>query len=317
MSNKKRTSTFSGNMLSPGMGEGNTYMYRDVLQRSDEYYDIDDDQVEEELHRLDRAIAKILEDLETLAGRVKKEIDSELSSVFHAHMAMVQDPSLRTEIEKEITDELVSTGRAVKTVFRRWERRFRSMEAKIARQKGDDIRDLAQRLISSLAGIDAHALENFPTGSVLVTSRLLPSDTIFLARRAASAAVLEFGGSGSHAALFAREIGLPCIAGITDLLKHVPSDSLALVDADAGTMTINPDHEHQDAFRKKYDRLKRTHSIAQERAQEPAVTKGGTVIPVLANVGGVDDTRAAIENGADGIGLYRIETGLSRASGTP
>ena len=62
---------------------------------------------------------------------------------------MVQDPSLREEVEKEIKAELVSAGSAVRTVFRRWERRFRSMEAEVAKQKGDDMRDLARRLVSA------------------------------------------------------------------------------------------------------------------------------------------------------------------------
>lgn len=141
---------------------------------------------------------------------MEQEIDSGLSGVFHAHLAMVQDPSLRKEVEKQIRDELVSAGSAVRTVFRRWERRFQSMDAEVARQKGDDMRDLARRLVSALAGVHGHVLEGIPHGSVLVAHCLLPSDTVFLERNSAAAAVLEVGGKGSHAALFAREIGLPC-----------------------------------------------------------------------------------------------------------
>jgi len=162
----KRTTTLSGKMLSPGLGEGQTFVYRDVMSRFDEFYDIDDTQTESELENLNRALARISHDLSVLAGRVEKEIDSELSGVFHAHLAMVQDSSLKAEIEKEIKDELVSAGSAVRTVFRRWERRFRSMESEVARQKGDDMRDLARRLVSSLAGVHGHALENLPRGRI-------------------------------------------------------------------------------------------------------------------------------------------------------
>jgi len=180
MDDTKTTMTLSGKTLSPGLGEGQIFVYRDVLNRFDEFYDTDDTQVEDELERLDRALLRISDDLSILAERVEKEIDSELSGVFHAHLAIVQDPSLRTEVEKEITDELVSAGSAVRTVFRRWQRRFKSMEADVARQKSDDMRDLARRLVSALAGVHAHALANIPRGSVLVARRLLPSDTVFL-----------------------------------------------------------------------------------------------------------------------------------------
>ena len=102
--------TLSGKTLSPGLGEGRTFVYWDVMSRFDEFYDIDDSQSDAEQKRLDRALARISDDLSVLAGRVEDEIDAELSGVFHAHLAMVQDPSLRAQIEKEIRDELVSAG---------------------------------------------------------------------------------------------------------------------------------------------------------------------------------------------------------------
>jgi len=307
MSDDEPSRTLCGTTLSPGWGEGKVFVYRDLLTRFDEFYDIDDAQIEEELKRLDLALVRISDDLSVLADRVKQEIDAQLSGVFHAHLAMVQDPSLRVEIEKEIREEWVSAGSAVRTVFRRWERRFRSMEAEVAKQKSDDMRDLARRLISALAGVHAHALENIPRGSILVANRLLPSDTVLLARNTAAAAVLEVGGKGSHAALFAREIGLPCVAGIPDLLDTVSESSYAIVDADESQAIINPTAKQREAFRIKGKLREQTIGQARARAGEPAVTASGEQIAVLANVGDVEDTRVAIDNGADGVGLYRLE----------
>jgi phosphoenolpyruvate-protein phosphotransferase len=282
-------------------------VYRDILARFDEFYDIEKDQVEDELRRLERALVRISEELRTLADRVKEEIDSELSGVFHAHLAMIEDPSLKTEVEKEIKDELVSTGQAVRTVFRRWERRFRSMEAEVAKQKGDDMRDLARRLVSALAGVHSHALEEMPQGCVLVANRLLPSDTVFLDRKSAAAALLEVGGKASHAALFAREIGLPCIAGLPGLLETVSDGCFALVDADEAQAILNPTPAQQQAFEGQQEHRTRAGQRARAHAHEPAVTADGRRIAVLANVGDAEDTKLAIENGADGVGLYRLE----------
>ncbi|MFA5043055.1 MAG: phosphoenolpyruvate--protein phosphotransferase [Kiritimatiellia bacterium] len=307
MSENKPAMLLSGKALSPGLGMGATFIYRDVLTRFDEFYDIAESQVEEELKRLEKAIRRISDDLNVLIGRVKREMDSDLSGVFQAHIAMVQDASLKAEVEKEIRGELVSAGAAVRTVFRRWERRFRAMEAEVARQKGDDMRDLARRLVSSLAGIRSHGLENLPHGSVLVANRLLPSDTVFLSFRGASAAILEAGGAGSHAALFAREIGLPCVAGLPGVVEAVPPGALALVDADAAEVIVNPSREQVQAFESKCRLQKLAASEALVHVHEPAVTKDGRVITVLANVAGPDDTKKAMENGAAGVGLYRIE----------
>jgi len=307
MPSDKTSRTLRGKMLSPGWGGGEVFVYRDILTRFDEFYDIDDADAEEELKRLDRALVRISDDLSVLAGRVEREIDAELSVVFRAHLSVVQDRSLRAEIEKEIKEDLVSAGSSVRTVFRRWERRFRSMKTEIARQKGDDMRDLARRLVSALAGVHAHALADIPRGSVLVANRLLPSDTVFLARNMAAAALLEVGGKGSHAALFAREIGLPCVAGFPDLLDTVPEGSFVIVNADDSQAIVNPTAKQREAFRGIREQREQMIAQARGRARGPAVTASGKQIAVLANVGDAEDTRVAVENGADGVGLYRLE----------
>jgi phosphoenolpyruvate-protein phosphotransferase len=296
-----------GKTLSPGMGKGEAFVYRDVLTRQDEFYDIDEAQIDKELMRFTQALKHISGVLDDLAEHVEEEMDSNLSDVFRTHSIIVQDPSLHDEVEKEIREEWVSAGSAVRTVFRRWERRFQSMEAEVARQKGDDIRDLARRLVFSLAGVRGHALENMPDGCVLVANRLLPSDTIFLARRKVAAAVLEIGGAGSHAALFAHEIGVPCVAGLEGMLEHIMPSEIVLVDADAAEVIANPKREDEAAFDRKRDLREQSRVTAVEKSQEPAVTQDGRTIKVYANVGGVADTQAAMDNGADGIGLYRIE----------
>lgn len=304
---KNKTTMISGITLSPGLGEGNIFVYRDIMNRLDEFYDIDDAHTGQELERLELALSRISKDLRNLADRVETEIDAELSGVFHAHLAMVKDASLRIEVEQEIERELVSAGSAVRTVFRRWERRFQSIDAEVSKQKGDDMRDLTRRIVSALAGVHGHALEKMPKGSVLVANRLLPSDTVFLARNMATAALLEVGSKGSHATLFANEIGLPCVSCIPGLLETVSENSYAIVDADGAQSIINPTKSQRDTFLEKTEQKMQVNKKARSLAHKSAITKGGLKIPVLANVGDVEDTRIAIASGADGIGLYRLE----------
>jgi phosphoenolpyruvate-protein kinase (PTS system EI component) len=156
--------TFTGRTLVPGVGQGRTFVYRDDVNRLDEFYDIQAPDVNAELKRFEQAVIHISGDLSHLAGEVRKEMHASFSDVFHAHIAMVEDTSLKAEVTKEIRETLVSAGSAVGTVFRRWENRFRSLEAEVARQKADDMHDLARRLLFSLAGVRAHELEDLPPG---------------------------------------------------------------------------------------------------------------------------------------------------------
>ena len=162
-------------------------------------------------------------------------------------------------------------------------------------------------MVNALAGIKVHPLEEIPRDCILVTSRLLPSDTIFLYDRSVSALLLEYGSIGSHAALFTREMGLPCISGFPNLLTRMPDSALALVDADTGIVTIHPQKKQKTVFWKKVDEKEHAFHLAQERAQTHALTKDDVSISVLANVGCRNDTDNGMRNGAEGVGLYRVE----------
>ena len=307
MSDHVLTLIIQGTPISPGLTEGIIHLHQYLLGPIDAPEDKKQHNVEEEFLRLDVATTRISDDLFALATRVEKEIDSRLANIFGAHQLMLTDSSLKEELRKEIVDNLVSASSAVKTVFLRWEKRFLLMESQIARDKGDDIRDISIRLRNALAGITVHPLDEIPHGSVLATSRLLPSDIIFLGGRSISAVLLEYGSFGSHAALFTREMGLPCISGISKLLSKVPDGVLALVDANTGTVTIRPRKKQKDNFQKMVADKEHAHHMARERASFPAVTKDNVTISVLANVGCHTDTEKAMLNGAEGVGLYRME----------
>ena len=307
MPDKRTVSIIQGRPISPGLAEGIIHVHRNILGSIDVPVDVAQRNVEKELSRLDVATAKISDDLATLATRVEKEVNSRLASVFVAHQLIAEDSSLREELRREILDNLVTASSAVKTVFLRWEKRFLLMESQISRDKGDDMRDISIRLSNALTGITVHPLDEIPHGSVLATSRLLPSDTVFLAGRSISAILLEYGSRGSHAALFVREMGLPCISGISNIMATVPNGELALVDADTGTITIRPQEKQRLIFQRKVDDKEHAQHLARQRALGPAVTRDDITISVLANVGCSDDTEKAMLNGAEGVGLYRME----------
>lgn len=315
MTEANSTAIIKGKAISPGFAEGKTFLHRDMLQSLDTPVAIELEDVEEEFENLEDATSTISNDLLNLATRVEKEMDTRLGSVFEAHQLMLNDPSLKEELRTEIRQNLVSASGAVKAVFLRWENRFLRMESKVAQHKGDDMRDLSNRLSNALSGVKIHPLEKIPTGSILVARRLLPSDTIFLSQNSASAVLLEYGGSGSHAALFAREMGIPCIADIENILQRIPAGAHVLVDANQAEVIVDPNKDESRNHHRKVESFHKKLSIARKRAQKPTSTLNGTKIQVLANVGCAIDTERAISNGADGVGLYRTELAyLGRAT---
>ena len=173
--------------------------------------------------------------------------------------------------------------------------------------RADDVADLAGRLLRTLVGIRAHSLERMPRGSVLVARRLFPSDTVFLSRGVASGIVTRFGGPASHAALLARKLDLPTVVADAGALERLEANVPVLVDAYRGRVILNPSPNAKTEAVRFAEEQARSVATAWRARHAPAVTGNDDRVQVLANVGSAQDCALAAENGADGIGLFRIE----------
>lgn len=298
----------TGKGVSPGLAKGTAFVYRDVLQRGVELYEVEDIQVHEEQDRIEKAVDDVRQSLAIDARHIEARLSKASADIFHAQEAMLCSPSVVEELKRTLKAERVNAEQVVKTVFRRLARRFRDMNNQVHRERGDDIDDLSRRLLLSLAGIHAHSLENLPANTVLVARRLLPSDTVFLSRCSTVAVLAEFAGPAAHAALLARELGIPCVGGIPELLEIVHAGDIILVDGTHGTAVINPDaraiQEHGNALAK----VRKVKGIArQDKRSESAVTMDGVEVSVMANVRSREDVELAMNQGADGFGLFRTE----------
>jgi phosphoenolpyruvate-protein phosphotransferase (PTS system enzyme I) len=298
--------TLSGLGVSAGLAVGQAFVYRDILHDL-ERYDIGRHQVEYEHGRIARAVEKVLADLGRSAERVEAELNTDLALIFRAHEVMLRDPALTKDLREELEQELVNAEQVVKRVFRRWERKFRATTNEETRDRGDDVADLSRQLLQALAGIQMHVLENLSPDSVLVATRLLPSDTVHLSRASVVAVVAEFGGPASHAALLTREMGVPAVTQVPAACDAIAPGETVLVDGFAGTVVVAPDAETQAGFAQRVAEHRISWAAARERCREPATTVDGVTTTVMANIGCREDAVVAADNGADGVGLYRLE----------
>ncbi|MEO6028250.1 MAG: phosphoenolpyruvate--protein phosphotransferase, partial [Candidatus Binatia bacterium] len=203
--------------------------------------------------------------------------------------------------------ELISAAQALARVFRRWERTFREMVQPAQQKTAEDLADLRRRLLRELTGVKTTALEKMPAGRVLVARRLLPSDTVALPRRAVAGIVLEFGGPGSHAAILAEALGIPTVAQIPNAREIIADDDVVIVDGFRGEIVVNPDAATLAHYTEQIASVQVRGAELKQLARQPACLRDGTTIAVMANVGCREDVSTAVEHGADGVGLYRLE----------
>jgi phosphoenolpyruvate-protein phosphotransferase len=286
---------------------GRAWVAGDILECSTQAVRIRPEQIGAEMERIRRAVLEVEAELEESARLISEQLDPRLAEIFHAHQMMLDSFLSSGKFEAELQESLLPAPHGVRLVFRKWEEKFAALKNEAFRVRAADILDLARRILRRLEGEEAYGLAAMPPGSVLVTERLLPSDVVSLSHRNVAAILVESLGQGSHAALLTREKNIPAIAELPDLLSHIRRGEMLLVDAFRAVLIVSPDEETERAFEQRLE----THRSRQVRAKvdcrKPAITRDGQTVSVEANLAAYDDIELVIENGADGIGLFRIE----------
>lgn len=278
-----------------------------MLERRGQTHRIEPHEIERELDRIRLAFDQTRAELKESARRVEEQFSADLADIFRAHEMMLESLRASNEFIQEIQGSLMNSEAVVRHVFRRWHEKFRSLKDGRFHQRADDLADIGRKVLRHLAGEDTQPLKNLPAGSVLVLQRLLPSDVVSLSRRDVAAIVVESLGHGSHAALLAREKSIPTVAGFPGVLERIDDGDEVLVDAYRGEIVIAPDAEMRAEFRERLKKYEATLTRCRDACRDPACTLDGVLVKVEANLGAYEDVELALDNGADGVGLLRIE----------
>lgn len=297
----------TGSRIAPGLGMGNAWFVGQTPEWRRAARPIEQHEVEPELRRIQMAFERTREDLKESARRVEEQLSADLGHIFRAHEMMLEGMLSSPEFLQELHASLINAEAVVRRVFRRWQEKFQSLQGENFQQRADDIADVGRKVLRYLEGEDTDRLKNLPAGSVLVLHRLLPSDVVLLSRHHVAAIVVESLGPGSHAALLAREKSIPTVANFPGLLERLRDGDEMLVDANRGEIIIAPDADTRAEFQERLTSRQATLAYLSGTCREPACTLDGILVTVEANLGTYDDVALALDNGADGVGLLRIE----------
>ncbi|MGA2259668.1 MAG: putative PEP-binding protein, partial [Thermoguttaceae bacterium] len=297
----------SGRSVAPGLGMGKAWVVADVLKSNGAPAAIGKNEIDRELLRLKHSFGEALAEIDQYALRIESEFDSTLAGVFRAHGEMLRSLFASGEFERELRASQVTAEAVVRLVLERWYEKFKSLDNPLLRQRADDVLDVGRNIVRRLCPEQDSGLQSIPAHSILVVERLLPSDVVVLPKANVAAVVVESLGQGSHAALLAREKGIPTITEIPGILSHVSNGVEILADGTRGTLVIAPNAATRADFQERLERWRASLVRCKAACREPARTLDGQLIHVEANIGIHDDVELALDNGADGVGLLRIE----------
>jgi len=296
-----------GRSIAPGLGMGQAWVVGDLLNWNGPPTRIGPNDVDGELVRLAHSYEETLAELDQYAKRIEVEFDSALAGVFRAHGEMLRELFTSGEFQRELRTSLLTAEAVVRRVLLRWYQKFQALENPTFRQRADDVLDLGRNIIRRLRGEGEDGFKTIPEHRILVVERLLPSDVVSLRKSNVVAVVVETLGQGSHAALLAREKGIPTITEIPEILSQISNGTELLVDGFRDTLVIAPNATTRVDFQERLEKWRASLVRCKAACREPARTLDGELIQVEANIGIQDDVELALDNGADGVGLLRVE----------
>ncbi len=266
--------------------------------------------------QLDAALENAIGEIESLREQASAILGEQLAGIFSAHIGMLRDQTLIKQVRQLIDTENWTVEYAVQTVFERLASAFSRHESRMLRQRVSDIRDLERRLIAHIMGDTVQELDRIDQPVVVVAHDLTPSQTASLDKKKIKALITDIGGRTSHTAILAHALGIPAIVGLENATTQINNGDPLIVDAQRGLVIVDPDGAKLMEYRQQIRRLSQIDRELNTLRDEPAITKDGVEIELLANIEFPEEIPDALGKGAMGIGLYRTEF-VFLASDTP
>ena len=263
---------------------------------------------EKEVSRLDDALAASIKDVELIKETALKNLGEEEAQVFDAHLMVLSDPELIGQVKDSITSNKVNAESALKEVTDMFISIFAGMEDNpYMQERAADIRDVSKRILAHLLGVKIPSPATIKDEVIIVAADLTPSDTAQLNRQYVKAFVTDIGGRTSHSAIMARSLEIPAIVGTKEVTSIAKDGDIIIVDGLSGDVFLNPSEEVVAEYRAKAEAFALQQAEWEKLKDSKTYTKDGHQVELAANIGTPKDLEGVVNNGAEGVGLYRTE----------
>lgn len=260
----------------------------------------------EEKARLKEAVDTFCKVTQEMAEDIRQRVGEKESEILSGQIMMLSDPFMTGQMEEMIASGSCAEA-ALDSVCQMYIEMFSNVDDELMRQRATDIRDIRTRMLRLLLGISSVDIASVPAGTVLVAKDLTPSMTVGLKKENISAILTEIGGKTSHSAILARALEIPAVLGIPQVLDQVSDGQQAIVDGESGEVILSPDEDTLKRYTaqwKEQQEQKAMLSVYRDRKTQDA---DGRNYELYSNIGSVAEAQIALENGAEGIGLFRTE----------
>jgi len=260
-----------------------------------------------EVQRFKEAMQTSKSELEAIRDKAKVDLGADKAAIFEAHLLVLSDPELNTPIEDKIQSEKVNAEFALKETADMFVMMFEQMDNDYMKERAADIRDVTKRVLAHLLGVQLVNPSMIAEEVIIVAEDLTPSDTAQLNRQFVKGFTTNIGGRTSHSAIMARSMEIPAVVGTKTATEEITNGDFVIVDGLKGEVHINPTPELVEQYRRIHADFEVQKAEWAKLVNEPTVSADNHHVELAANIGTPNDLKGVLENGGEGVGLYRTE----------
>ncbi|MBP5443229.1 MAG: phosphoenolpyruvate--protein phosphotransferase [Treponema sp.] len=288
-----------------GMGIGKAFILPETQERIIPKHAISDGDVPGEIERFKTATQTVHSQIE---NHLKGQNSTDLQNVIlETYLLMLTDPVFIQEVEEAVKVNKLNIEFTLNEKTQEYAQRLRSAGNDYLAERAQDIEDVFGRVLDLLLDYHQFNIDQVPDGAVIVARAMKTSDTVILSKRKIAGLALTEGGVSSHVAILAKSYGVPAVVGITDVTEQIQDGEEVIVDGERGEILLSPDSATITEYLAKIASDEKYRAALRVFKNKPAQTDDGTQFKLYANIGTPEEVQLAMEEGADGIGLFRTE----------
>jgi len=291
---------------SPGICIGKAYLVdREGVKVVPKYF-INPDRTANEINRFKKAVVKAKDDLRQIISRMPEDLQHQ-TNILETHLLLFDDKMLFGRTIDSIDQDKVNAEWALKTVVGQIKTMFRSMEDAYLKERVSDIIHVSDRIMHYLTGAEAVKISEIDKRVILVAHDLSPADTSQIQLERIKGFLTDVGGKTSHTGIIARTLDIPAVLGLVNATALIRNDDILIIDGNNGVVIINPEDQTLVEYEERQERYEAYRARITRESHLQALTSDGLVIKVQGNIELPEEVVSVIDNGGDGIGLYRTE----------
>lgn len=282
----------------PGIAIGRVFRY--IVQHQASHQELSPEQA---LEQLEQAQAQAAERLNQIAEQQHEQGYKDEAGIFEFQAMMVEDPSINDEVEQQLRAGN-SLDAAIDHAIAQIRSSIAALEDDYMRQRAADVDAIGNEIRRALYG--GPSLSDMPAGSIIVAADLSPAETVELPKHVLGFAT-AYGGPSGHTAILARSRGIPAVVGLGASLLDIADQSEIILDGEESLVIAGPTAEEQTQYQTRQQEQQAAQQRRQALRDQPGSLSDGHRVQLWANIGSPKDVNLALDNGAEGIGLFRTE----------